>query len=378
MLRSLFPTIFFFVFLHFSAFSSTGVDTPRDTVTAVVVYNAETTFVPRATFGVADYSHMIDSLVRLDTVPVSLVNQLNIYRILAAKSPKTLNLVIDSIFDSDFVPQPVLNAVNTYMTVMGRALAQPTGFAAYVPVSDSPYPSATFYNNWNTEIAYPVRNNLAAFDSTLKLLLVDSTENCGYSPPIHGVITSLFGYRNTFGRNHNGIDIDLEVWDPVHVAFPGVVRVAKYVNGFGRVVIVRHYNGLETTYAHLHRFKVQPGDEVEAGDVIGLGGSSGHSTGSHLHFEIRFQGVPIDPSQIIDFETFSLKGSTVSLKKKGVILAVVPDTESNPEKVYEVKHGDYLYKIAQQFGTTVQHICKLNGIQSKSNLYEGQQLIIGS
>lgn len=376
MLRFFYSTIFLITLFQFTAQSATPSVPPCDTVAAVVVYNAETTFMPKLSYRVEDYSHLIDSLVLLDTVPVSLVNQLNIYRTLASKSPENLDQVIDSIFDSEFVPQPVLNAVNTYMVAMNRALAQPTGFAAYVPSSNSPYPSDSYYHNWNTEIPNPHRNNLAAFDSTLKLLLVDSTQNCEYSAPIHGVITSLFGYR--FGRNHNGIDIDLEVWDPVHAAFPGVVRVARYFKGFGRVVIVRHYNGLETTYAHLHRFKVKPGDQVEAGDIVGLGGSSGHSTGSHLHFEIRFQGVPINPSQIIDFETFKLKSPTVSLKKSGAFLAVAPDAQSNPEKVYEVKHGDYLYKIAQEFGTTVQHICKLNGIKSKSNLYEGQQLIIGT
>ncbi len=378
MLKIIFSTVFLVSLFQFSAHSSPLSDPPRDTVSAVVVYNAEITFLPKLSYRTSDYSRMIDSLVMRDTVPVALVNQLNIYRMLASKSPKKLNMVIDSIFDLDFVPQPVLNAVNTYMIAMDRALAQPTGFAAYIPTSDSPYPSDIFYHNWNTEIPNPNRNNLAAFDSTLKLLLVDSTQNCGYSAPIHGIVTSVFGYRSTFGSNHNGTDIDLEVWDPVHSAFPGVVRVAKYINGFGRVVIVRHYNGLETTYAHLHRFKVKPGDEIEAGDVVGLGGSSGHSTGSHLHFEIRFQGVPIDPAQVIDFETFSLKEPTVTLKKSGAVLAVVPDTQSDPEKVYQVKHGDYLYKIAQKFGTTVQHICKLNGIQSKSNLYEGQQLIIGT
>src|SRR5690606_23457399 len=212
-------------------------------------------------YGVKDYSRMIDSLVVLDTVPVSLVNQLSVYRMLADKNAGELELVIDSIFEMENVPQPILNAVNIYMTTMEDILAQPTGFYAYVPESQAPYPSDYFYRDWNTEVPIPFRNNLSAFDSTLKLMLIDSTQNCGYHPPFEGVVTSHFGWR--YGRNHNGFDIDLEVWDPVHSAFAGVVRVAKFYQGYGRVVVVRHYNGLETLYAHLHRFKVKPGDVVE-------------------------------------------------------------------------------------------------------------------
>lgn len=349
----------------------------RDTTLAVVVYDADVKFIPKATYTVEDYSLLIDSLVRLESVPVALVNQLNVYRTLAM-NPMKLGSVVDSIFETPNIPKPVINAVNIYLSAMAEALAAPTGFAAYVPVNESEYPADFFYGDWNTLVPNPSRNNLLAFDSTLHLLLVDSAENCGFHTPFHGVVTSNFGWR--YGRNHNGIDIDLEVWDPVHSAFPGVVRVARYYKGFGRVVVVRHYNGLETIYAHLHRFKVEPGDVVEAGDVVGLGGSSGNSTGSHLHFEIRFQGVPIKPSQVIDFKNHALRSDVIELSKSGAFLAaaVPTDNEIPTAKMYKVKSGDYLYKIAREFGVSIDSICKINHIKRNAPLYAGQQLVIGS
>lgn len=345
--------------------------TPRDTSSAVVVYDASATFIPNATLGANDYSALIDSLLMLDSVPLTLVNQLNVYRSLAGKSKYELDVIIDSLFALDVVPQPVLNAVNIYMVAAEDFLSAPTGFAAYVPYSANPFPADAFYSDWNEAVPNPFRNNLALFDSTLQLLLVDEESNCGFQSPFEGVVTSNFGWR--YGRNHNGIDIDLEVWDPVHAAFPGVVRVARNYAGFGRVVVVRHHNGLETIYAHLHRFKVKSGDEVEAGDVIGLGGSSGNSTGSHLHFEVRFQGVPIKPSQIIDFKNHCLRSDRLLLQKSGAFLSAVPAGQNT----YEVRSGDYLYKIARQFGTTVDVICSLNGLQRNQSLKTGQKLIVG-
>jgi murein DD-endopeptidase MepM/ murein hydrolase activator NlpD len=317
---------------------------------------------------------MIDSLLSLDTVPIALVNQLNVYRMLSRQSKHQLTAVIDSIFEADNIPQTVVNAVNLYATALHESLQKPTGFAAYVPYSSSPYPAECFYEEWNTLIPNPSRNNLAQFDTTLNLLLVDTAQNCDFHPPFEGVVTSHFGWR--FGRNHNGIDIDLEVWDPVHSAFPGVVRVARYYKGYGRVVVVRHYNGLETLYAHLHRFKVKPGDVVEAGDVVGLGGSSGNSTGSHLHFEVRFQGVPIKPSQIIDFSTHTLRYKEIALRKSGTFLAA-SSTEIPEQKEYLVQKGDYLYKIAEKFGVSVDDLCNLNGINPHNHLKAGQRLIVG-
>lgn len=376
MIRTGLLTALCLIFSFFFAKAHSPETTPRDTVPAVVVYNAENLFIPKVTYTAEDYSHFIDSLISLDTVPLSLINQMSIYRMLASHEADQLDAVIDSIFESDFIAEPVLNAINSYMAAMHDALLKPTGFAAYVPVSESRYPANAFYESWNTGVPNPHRNNLSTFDTTLHLLLIDTLANCGFVPPIRGVVTSLFGHR--YGRNHNGIDLDLEVWDPVSAAFPGVVRVAQYYKGYGRVVVIRHYNGLETIYAHLHRFKVNPGDEVEAGDIIGLGGSSGHSTGSHLHFEIRFQGVPIPPSDIIDFEKFELKTPLVALQRDGVYLKAVSENESGEQKIYEVKQGDYLYKIAQEFGTTVKKICDLNGIRAKSNIYKGQVLVVGT
>lgn len=365
-----------FLISNFSLFAhKLDHDGTRDTIPAVVIYNSDDYFFPQENFSAGDYSRMIDSLVVLDTIPVHLVNQLNIYRILAQKDAHELQFVIDSLLDAPRVPQMVLGAVNLYMAAMEKALAQPTGFYAFVPECSSPFPANAFYNHWNTEVPNPIRNNLSEMDTTVTLLLVDTLQNCGFYPPKKGVITSDFGWR--FGRNHNGIDIDLNVWDPVHAAFPGVVRVAKYYGGYGRVVVVRHYNGLETTYAHLHRFKVKPGDIVEAGDIIGLGGSSGNSTGSHLHFEIRFQGVPIAPSSVIDFINHELKADVIELKRSGAFLEVVKDKEKDDKIFYEVKQGDYLWKIAEEYNTTVDRICKLNKIHSRTRLKTGQKLIVG-
>ena len=86
-------------------------------------------------------------------------------------------------------------------------------------------------------------------------------------------------------------------------SFTRKIRYSKYNDGgFGNLVIIRHYNGLETFYAHLSKLLVYPNQEVIAGDPIGLGGNTGHSYGSHLHFEIRFFDVPFDPERIIDLD----------------------------------------------------------------------------
>jgi len=191
-----------------------------------------------------------------------------------------------------------------------------------------------------------------------------------HSPTDKIVITSTYGHR--WNRSHRGIDLDLQVWDPVHSAFKGKVRYAGFYGGYGRVVVVRHYNGLETLYAHLHRYKVAIGDEVEAGDVVGLGGSSGQSTGSHLHFECRFKGVAFDPATIIDFKNEKLIDKRITITKTKWGYAAIPDGV----EYYTVKKGDYLYGIAEKYGTTCVKLCAANHINRNSTLQVGQKLRI--
>ena len=105
------------------------------------------------------------------------------------------------------------------------------------------------------------------------------------------MVTSHYGYRRSFRRQHYGTDIKVFVGDTIRAAFSGKVRVVAFERaGYGNYVIIRHANGLETVYDHMSRHLCKPNQIVRAGDVIGLGGNTGRSTGSHLHFETRFLG----------------------------------------------------------------------------------------
>lgn len=136
------------------------------------------------------------------------------------------------------------------------------------------------------------------------LTLMD-TIHCSFHMPNPGKVNSTFGWRGR--RVHSGIDLQLHWGDTVNAAFNGVVRVSKYGRGYGNYIIIRHDNGLETLYAHLQKRFVVKNDAVHAGTLIGLGGSTGRSTGAHLHFETRFLGRPIDPELFIDFQQNRLK-----------------------------------------------------------------------
>lgn len=121
-------------------------------------------------------------------------------------------------------------------------------------------------------------------------------------PTMSRKVTSNYGYRQKFGRNHNGLDIKVYTGDSIVSAFSGQVRVCGYESrGYGYYIIIRHYNGLETLYGHLSKILVKENQKIKSGELIGLGGNTGRSTGSHLHFETRFCGIAIDPSLLFDF-----------------------------------------------------------------------------
>jgi murein DD-endopeptidase MepM/ murein hydrolase activator NlpD len=276
--------------------------------------------------------------------------------------------LVDSLLSLDSVPDKMLNELSDY--VENKRLQEDIYVSLTGFYDSSMYPSRSMYKKWDTyQLFNEVTSDLKVGESR-KLVLEDTLNECRFYNPYKGLITSNFGWRS--GRAHNGIDIDLEVWDPVVASFDGMVRVARMHTGYGRVVIIRHYNGLETLYAHLHRLKVKPGDIVEAGQVIGLGGSSGRSSGSHLHFEVRFKGKPLNPKSIIDFNNNKLKTNSIKLVKTKYSFAAVPDGVN----FHTVKKGESLFKIAILYGTSVTKLCSLNSIKRNRTLQIGQKLMV--
>lgn len=348
---------------------ATGHETRKDTASAVVMYGDSLLIERPSFFPNRDYNVELDSLLMAEDFDAERVAQLRLIQTAGSLTNAQVTSLIDSLFTLSEVPYPLINELNLYITMLENQRARYSIFAAEVP-HGSPHPAQQLYGNWNEEVPHPYKLNHTNPDTGFYLKLRDTLWFCDYYHPHNGPVTSRFGWR--YGRRHSGIDVDLEVWDPVHAAFAGQVRVARFYGGYGRVVVIRHYNGLETLYAHLHRFKVKAGDYVEAGDVIGLGGSSGRSTGSHLHFEVRFRGEPVNPENLIDFRTQTLVGDTLVLHK-------TPNWyvgRTTNVTIHRVEKGDYLHKIAQQYGVSIQEICELNGIRRNSTLRVGQRLRI--
>lgn len=341
----------------------------KDTARAMVVYNPE--HLDIVSDGHSSTLHLLlDSVEHMDHVDHDLQRLVGVMASIHKRNEEELIILIDSLFDLKEIPYALINEINYRISQEDFAADDDDGLF-HIPEDDSPYPANALYGSWVTNRTNPYDRSISAKDSTFMMLLADKRNLGEYHHPIDNIVTSKFGWRN--GRNHNGYDIDLQVWDPVHSAFSGKVRFAGWGGGFGRLVIVRHHNGLETYYAHLHRLKVQPGDNINAGDVIGLGGSSGHSTGSHLHFEVRFKGIPLDPGQIIDFKAQQLFNDTVVLKKTRWSYAIYPKSS----QYHIVKKGDYLHRIAGQYGTSVQALCDLNGIRRNEYLKLGQRIRLG-
>lgn len=230
------------------------------------------------------------------------------------------------------------------------------------------------YAVWDTTRINPYGIDLRQKKDTTLLQLVYDPE-CDYAHPIQGSVTSEFGFRRT--RWHYGIDIDLETGDEVVAAFEGTIRVARYSPSYGNYVIIRHLNGLETLYAHLSELKVSAGQYVQAGYTIGLGGNTGKSRGSHLHFEVRFQGQQINPRELISFEDFTCSTVELPVHARHFDYLKTADrykAQMASRKYVTVRSGDTLSKIAKRNGTTVAKICSLNKISAKSKIRPGQRL----
>ena len=195
--------------------------------------------------------------------------------------------------------------------------------------------------------------------------------------PVKGKVNSPFGPRRR--RFHYGTDVKLQVGDTVVAAFEGKVRIKRYEKrGYGYFLVLRHPNGLETVYGHLSKFLVEEGDSVSAGQPIALGGSTGRSTGSHLHFECRFLGQAIDPAEIVDFNNFCTFDDSYLFDKSKIDRVSVHNNkylaQSGPFIYHRVKAGDTLSTIANKHGVSVSQLCRLNNITSKTTLKVGRVL----
>jgi len=213
-----------------------------------------------------------------------------------------------------------------------------------------------------------------------------------FAMPTMGHVTSKYGPRKR--RMHYGIDLKVQTGDTIVAAFDGKVRVKQYERrGYGYYLVLRHPNGLETVYGHLSKFLVEEDQVVKSGQAIALGGNTGRSTGSHLHFETRFLGNPFNPTYIVDFEnkvihrdTYTITASTYDKSSKGVNINTLAASQTRSKAVttnkyaagkvsyHRVKSGDTLGAIARKYGTSVSKLCSLNGITSKTILRPGKSL----
>ena len=229
---------------------------------------------------------------------------------------------------------------------------------------DTNHPAHDIYGTWSDSLVNPYKIPLAEVPDSIKF---DCSE---YVAPIESHVTSRFGQRKA--RFHYGIDIKLQVGDTLVSAFDGKVRTRGYdKGGYGYYIVVRHHNGLETVYAHLSGYIAEENDFVKAGQPIALGGNTGRSTGSHLHFETRFLGHPIDPERLIDFALFVPKHDSYLMVKASDFEY---QTIVAQQRYYTVKSGDSLSRIAQRTGTSVAQLQRLNNLKKNAIIRPGQRL----
>ena len=253
-------------------------------------------------------------------------------------------------------------------------------------------PSAQLYDDWNNVYAHRATELPDSFRINLRNFCMPTTNR---------VITSKMGPR--WGRMHKGLDIKVYIGDTIRAAFSGKVRIKKYERaGYGKYLVIRHNNGLETIYGHMSDWLVEENQVVKAGQPIGLGGNTGRSTGSHLHFETRLCGVALNPALLFDFvnqdvtadyymfrkETFEHESVAINknlLLEGGHSNELAKETDNNrgrnsnirefsETKYHKVSVGETLTSIAKRRGTTVAQLCKLNHLTRDVKVRPGQIL----
>ena len=250
-------------------------------------------------------------------------------------------------------------------------------------------PAADLYEDWNNQYAHKATALPDSFRISLRNFCM---------PTPSRVVTSNFGHR--WGRTHKGLDIKVYIGDTIRSAFAGKVRIVRYeAAGYGKYIVIRHPNGLETIYGHLSAQLVSENQTVKAGEPIGLGGNTGRSTGSHLHFETRLCGVALNPALMFDFRNQDVTGdyylyrrssyeheSALATRERGKIgnggytraevvgeplKTAIPELGSEP-RYHKVESGETLYSIARKRGVSIDAIYKLNHFGKNVRLRPGQ------
>lgn len=227
-----------------------------------------------------------------------------------------------------------------------------------------------YYSSWDSRKINIYDFNPKEFKDTVYVKLHDPFFGTEYKMPLNDThVTSEFGFRRY--RWHHGTDLRLRTGDPIYSVFDGIVRVRSYDrNGYGYYIVVRHKNGLETLYGHMSKLIAEVGQEVKAGDILGLGGSTGRSSGPHLHFEVRYQGLSINPTEMFDFNLGRLKSDVYMITASSFDHVI-----QTQESVYHrVRSGENLSIIARRYGVRVSTLTRLNNISTNSILRVGQRL----
>lgn len=257
------------------------------------------------------------------------------------------------------------------------------GDNSFIQLMDEQEPEPDIYTEgWNSRSVNPFKESQVPDREVLNVR--------GYHTPHPGRVSSPYGYRARFGRMHKGVDISLKLNDTIYAAYDGKVRLTNYEpKGYGNYIILRHPNKLETVYGHLNKILVKPNQVVKAGQPIGLGGSTGRSTGSHLHFETRFMGYAINPAAIINFSNGTVHTDTYTFSKQTYQQPRNFTPNDNKKKVeqsqnryqaatttetYTVKRGDSVGSIARAYGISTTTLRRLNNMSSTERITIGQVL----
>lgn len=276
---------------------------------------------------------------------------------------------------------------------------------AIIAHEEAENPGSALYDEWDNEYAHKATELPDSFRINLRHFAMPTTSR---------VITSKMGPR--WGSTHKGLDIKVYIGDTIRAAFAGKVRIKKYeARGYGKYLVIRHPNGLETIYGHMSDWLVEENENVKAGQPIGLGGNTGRSTGSHLHFETRLCGVALNPALMFDFINQDVTADYYMFRKSDYVranrdinntfdthaggpgldlAAAVPGTRLNKSqddsddqqaanasaqstavaRYHKVAVGETLTSIAKRRGSTVDKLCKLNHLTRDVKVRPGQLL----